>query len=362
MKRRPQALQPFRHRHLRHVPEIARGRRHRIPMAGAELFGQEARHRRLALQRQHRPQAFAHHADGVGHAERQVLVHFRGARCAQQAVEHVAHRPRLAVADEVGLARAGRARGEMIEGIEMRLRGIVDEGGVDLVAAAADDAQAPGLRAFDQTRQDLVVARAPDQARAQGDGREAGIVGRQHRFLGDGLGGRVRCLEVFAVGHGLGGAAFDRMGRAMGDAGRGGVDQPADAVCAAGLQHVLRADHVGLVITVVAAPGAGFRGVVEHRVETARECRHHRVAVGKIARDLLHADGIERRVMAAIETGDVMPARDQPAAQGLPEETAAAGHQNLHALSSRAWVAAHAASFSRPILALWRISTGNGFG
>ncbi len=215
----------------------------------------------------------------------------------------------------------------------MRLRGVVDEGGVDQVLAIADEAQPPRLRTLHQPRQDLLVARPPDQPRAQRDRREARTVGSEHGFLGDGLGGRVRRLEILAVRDGLGGAACDRMGGAMGHAGRGGVDQPADAVRAAGVEHVPGADHIGLVIALVAAPRAGLRGVVEDRVEAARECGHDRIAVGEVSGDLAHADGIQRRVMAAVEAGDFVAAFDQAAAQGLAEKSTAAGDQDLHVIS-----------------------------
>src|SRR5690606_40463805 len=63
---------------------------------------------------------------------------------------------------------------------------------------------------------------------------------------------------------------------------------------------------------------------------------------------------IERWIVAAVDAGDFMSALDQATAQRLAEETAAAGDEDLHA-----WLraAAHCASFSRPILALWRMST-----
>ena len=148
----------------------------------------------------------------------------------------------------------------------------------------------------------------------------------------------------------------------MGDAGRGGVDQLADAVRAAGIEHVLRADHIGLVVAVVTAPCAGFRRVVEHGIEATGKCSEHRIAIGQIARDLAHAECIQRRIVPAIEAGDVMSARNQPSTERLAEETATAGHEDLHSLSFKGCFAAHAASFSRPILALWRMSTGKGFG
>src|SRR5690606_4985240 len=79
------------------------------------------------------------------------------------------------------------------------------------------------------------------------------------------------------------------------------------------------------------------------------------LAIGEVAAQLAHAQRVERRIVAAVEAGDFMPALDKAAAQRLAQETAAAGDEDLHA-----WLraAAHCASFSRPILALWRMSTG----
>ena len=99
---------------------------------------------------------------------------------------------------------------------------------------------------------------------------------------------------------------------------------------------------------------------MEDRVHTARR-RDHRIVIGKIALHLSHAERIECGVTAAIETGDGMATLDQAAAQGLAEETAAAGDEDVHGLRFTCR-AAHLASFSRPILALWRMSTGKGFG
>src|SRR3546814_1074448 len=98
-------------------------------------------------------------------AEGDRLVHGRRPRRAQQAVDGFARGFRLAVADEVGASGARRTDRKMLERIEVRLRGVVDVGGVDDVVAIADETQPPGLRALDQARQQLVVARAPDQAR-----------------------------------------------------------------------------------------------------------------------------------------------------------------------------------------------------
>ena len=173
--RRPQAsAQPFLDRHLRHVAEVARRRRHVVPVRRATAArrgsASSAARRRSGSSVHGR---FAHRADRVGRAERHgASSTVRRADRAQQCVDDLAHRSRLAVADEVRAAGAGGARREMVERIEVRLRGVVDVGGVDAVVAVADEAQAAGARALDQARQQLVVARAPDQARAQRDGGE----------------------------------------------------------------------------------------------------------------------------------------------------------------------------------------------
>src|SRR5690606_11119227 len=136
-------------------------------------------------------------------------------------------------------------------------------------------------------------------------------------------------------------------------------------VRAAGGNDVVGADHVCAVVAVMAAPRAGFRGVVENRLAATRGGMD-RVGVGQVALHLPHADGVQRRVMAAIEAGDFVSVFDQAATQGLAEETTAAGDEDSHGaglgtrdsgLGKR--LAAQRARRSRWILALWRMSTGS---
>src|SRR5690606_17240029 len=113
--------------------------------------------------------------------------------------------------------------------------------------------------------------------------------------------------------------------------------------------------------------GPGLGGVVEDGVGAARG-GHDGVGVGQVAAHLAHAQRVQLRVVAAVEAGDLKPAFHQAAAQGLAKEAAAAGDQDLHRPSSRAapcpaglrasCARAHLASCGRPILALWRMSTG----
>ena len=70
--------------------------------------------------------------------------------------------------------------------------------------------------------------------------------------------------------------------------------------------------------------------------------------------DRLDAELTKRGVVASGQAPDRVPSRNQPSDDRSAQEPAATRHQGLH--DSR--LAAQTASFSRKILALWRMSTG----
>ncbi|KAG1317265.1 hypothetical protein G6F62_012992 [Rhizopus arrhizus] len=167
--------------------EIAPCRLHAVPVRRTQLLGQETGQRRFATQAQQRPQPLADRADAIGGPEADRLVHRRRPHGGQQLVDQLAHRQRFAVGDEVRLAGAGRARCQGFEGEDVRPRGVVDVGGIDLVVAIAHQAQATLPCTLGQARHQLLVARPPDQARAQRYRRQRRIVGGQHALLGNRL-------------------------------------------------------------------------------------------------------------------------------------------------------------------------------
>src|SRR5690606_27435554 len=127
----------------------------------------------------------------------------------------------------------------------------------------------------------------------------------------------------------------------------------------AGGEHVGRALHVGVEVLLEAAPGTGLGGDVEHRVLALAGVQHG-LELGEVAAQLAHAERVQFGIVATVEAGGRVAALDQPAADRLAEEAAAAGDQDVHAPSSLpSRCAAKRASASRPILALWRMSTGN---
>jgi hypothetical protein len=75
---------------------------------------------------------------------------------------------------------------------------------------------------------------------------------------------------------------------------------------------------------------------VEHRLDAFAGAQH-RVGIGEIAAQLLHAQHVQFRVIPAIEAGDLVAALDQPAAQRLAEETATTGYKDAHAGSEGSW-------------------------
>src|SRR5207302_914608 len=114
------------------------------------------------------------------------------------------------------------------------------------------------------------------------------------------------------------------------------------------------ADDVGAVERPVRPPGAGQGGDVEDDI-AADDGTLDGGGGAEVALVLRHAAQGQFRIAITGKAGDVVAARHQQADDGAAQEAAAAGHQRVHA--SRP--AAHAASFSRKILALWRMSTGN---
>src|SRR5207249_2835107 len=100
-------------------------------------------------------------------------------------------------------------------------------------------------------RHQVVVAWAPDQMRSKRHGGKVRAVGLEDVSFGDRLASRI--MGVMA------GRIWDRLVDAghvvtvEHHAGRGGVDEPADALVAAGADDVARADDVGAVVVEPAA-------------------------------------------------------------------------------------------------------------
>ncbi len=172
------------------------------------------------------------------------------------------------------------ARGQVLDRVEHPLRGrphVIDARNYGLIAGIELEPilGKPGARAFENSRQQVIVARPPDQMRTQRNRGQSGAVGGEHLALGDRLGRRIVGLEVIGIGRRLVDAR-DRV-TAMHDARRARVDQLGHALRHAGRDHVARAEHVGRKEALVGPPHLDQRGddpgevVVDERVAERRE-------------------------------------------------------------------------------------------
>jgi hypothetical protein len=166
---------------------------------------------------------------------------------------------RLAVGDEVGLARATFSGGQ-----DQALDDVVDVGGVGDVATATHPGKAARFHRLDHLRQQRGVALAPDEAGAQGDGLEAVARGLSHRLLGFGLRRRIWRSRVRSQRRGLIHPDQRLTGhqRCLGAA----VDEAPYACLFAGRQHVSRADHVAALEVLPWSPLTEVGGEVKGHV------------------------------------------------------------------------------------------------
>jgi hypothetical protein len=187
----------------------------------------------------------------------------------------------------------------------------------------ADQAQLPP-RAAENARQQVRIAGAPDEVRAQRDGRELRRVGGQHALLGQRLGLRVGRAEMRGIRRGLV-DAFE-ITTVVDHARTRRQHELADLVQLAGGEHVAGAAHVGLVIVLDAAPRADAAGAVNDRVDAGRRLDHE-VERSDVRTTLRH-----RRVRADSAAGSSSARRDpaQRVAADCPAEEAPPPGEYLH--------------------------------
>ena len=189
------------------------------------------------------------------------------------------------------------------------------------------------------------------------DGRELIAVGREHEPFGSCFGGGVRTFEVFGVGQRFV-CAFDVASRVY-DAGCAGVHEPRNGVFSTGANDVVGPDEIGQPIFFLGSPHAGFPRYVEDRVATFYGA-HYGLQIGQVTAQGLDASGGQLGVVPAPKTPHRIASFEQLGHDGLAQKAAAAGYQSLHAerLAGSRCLLAQTASFSRPIFALCRASTG----
>jgi hypothetical protein len=287
------------HGHAREVAQIAPRGGEIEPMVLGQLGGHEAGHRRLATQRQHTPGGFAERPNQGGRTQRYFPGHGWFAETGEQSVDPVPEEDRLAVGDEVGASSGAAARVFVTYyvtktqgglGEEVGVDGIFDVDEVHAVLAGADDAEAAGAGAGQHAGDEMRVADAPDQVRAEGDGGERRGVGGEDLVFGDGLGQRIRTRARGGERERL---IRVREGAAVVDhAGRAGVDEVFHAMLAGAFEQGAGAEDIGAVKIGVAAPDTNLGGGVENGLD-ARAGRADGVGVIERGADEADAAGLQ---------------------------------------------------------------------
>jgi len=262
--------------------EVAFGGGEVEPVGGGELARDEAGEEGFVLEAEDFVGEFHGGAGGVGEVGVEGGDDGIEACGGEDFADEIGHGEGFAVGDEVGFAGAGGGLGKVFGGEEVGVGGVVDVGGIDEIFSAADHGEAADAGAGEDAWDEVRIAGAPDEMRAEGNGGEVGRVGGEDEFFGDGFGFGIVGEVAFGIGGGFGDAVF--AGAIEDDAGGAGEDEAGDAGLAAGGENVLGADDVGGVKVGVGSPDAGPGGDVEEDVDSFGG-RGESGGVGEVALD-----------------------------------------------------------------------------
>ena len=165
-------------------------------MRGRQLFHREPRGGWLAPDPEKTPCPLC---DGAGR-QRQARRHGANrdlhAQRGEQALDDLTLRQRFVVGHEVGFAGATRPAGQFLQRPYVGVGRIVHVHGVDDLVGRRQG-QAPAARPGDESWQDVRIAGAPDQVRAQGGALQMAVAGREDHLFRLGFAGRIgRCEMV----------------------------------------------------------------------------------------------------------------------------------------------------------------------
>src|SRR5690606_35154911 len=160
-------------------------------------------------------------------------------------------------------------------------------------------AEATRAGAGDQAGDEVIVARAPDEMRAEGDSEEATrFVGGTDFLLSEGVGFRVGAEEGGGVGKRFGGIPV--RGAIEHDAGGGGINEFSDAGLLAGVDDMSRAAQVNVHEQVARPPDAGGGGGVKDGINAPAGIGDG-AGVAKVASVNIDVQLAEARVISSAE-------------------------------------------------------------
>ena len=203
----------------------------------------------------------------------------------------------------------------------MGVGGVFDVDGIEPVGPIPHAAKAPRAGTLDDPRNEVSVARSPDQTRTKRAGQKRFAsaqrrpVGLENHLLGDRLGLGI----VGQVGLGIAGRLGDPLQRlaGVGHARASGVDQPRDAGGNRRVEDMARPVDVYLVEGALPKTETGLGGGVKDRVDPPAGPPAV-LGAAKVAQDKLDPQLFELGELTAAESPDGVAAGHQPLDDVLP--------------------------------------------
>jgi hypothetical protein len=220
--------------------------------------------------------------------------------------------------------------GEGVFGEEVGVDGVFDVDHVDAVLAITDDAQTAGAGTGKHAGNEVRVADAPDEVRAERDGAQGGGIGGENFALGDGFGEGIRARAGGSEREGFVGVGEGVS--VINDAGGAGVDETGDAVFAGAGEEGASAEDVGAVKIFVAAPDAHFGGGVEDGRDTGASGLDGGGVVERSA-DEADAAGLEVGRGSTAEDRDGAAGGEEALDEAAAEKAGAAGDESRRGVS-----------------------------
>lgn len=332
-----------------------------VPIGFGELGGEEARHDRFFFLVEDRIDFFQDGSDAPGRLEGDAFLNGGLSGEGENFVDPSPAVQGVFLRDIVDRAWNGGSWDERVAGLEVRFGAVFDVDRREAVCPVADSREGSGAFALKEARDEMAVARAPDEMRAQRDGEKGVFAERIALFDGTRLEARIERAEVFfgeieaeeVVVVGPGGVVcgadellgdrfghlvppeelrsvgnafvdpflrFDRVGDALG----AGVDELSHALTETCGDDIASAENIGAIVRRGIHNDAGVSGDVKDDVASA-DGGFDDFEIVETSETFFDSEFFEERAGMAVEAPRFATFRDQLFEKVLSNKSAAAG-------------------------------------
>lgn len=315
------------------VIKVADGGGSVVGVGTCKLCGEKAGHGRLGPESEQCPEDLEGGARVPRRASADFSLHRWQSSSIQQQIDPVPEIHGSWVVNEVCAAGrfAGRSQGDF--GCQMGSSGVFDVGDGDEVLPVADLAKPAMAGGEEEFRDEVIIARAPDEVWSECAGEQPVGSGRcQDSLFGERFGVGVMAQPALRIGGGFVGVQVIRS--VKDHAGGAGVDQARDGVRAAGIEDIECPLMINAEVEAAGAPDAGDGGGVEDRIDAIAGALH-KTGIADVPLYQLGAGGSDSRIVTAAENSHSVPLHPQEFHDVQSEEASAARHEHLEGFEGR---------------------------